>query len=241
MQGKLVLLTVILAVLIAAGLAGLEWRSRIDLRDVKVSGNVITTPEKIAALARLDSIKHVFDVTPSLIEDRIVRDPWIERAVVSRFVTGRVAIEVSEREPVLLALNSDGEPGYYIDKDGFMMPATDAGVFDVPIVRGLPSRYHAMKPIDKEEVLILAGLIGSQSTLLENLFSEFLIDESGEVTMYTAPSLGQPSIPVVLGHGKFAEKLRNFEAFWNQYVRKTRLDEIQRIDLRFDSQIITIT
>lgn len=240
LQGTVGLLTILLAIIIVAGFIGLQWRSGIDLNEVRVTGNVVTPTDDLLQLARVDSVEKVFEVDPTIVVDRIVRHPWVRSSKVSRLLSGRLTIKIEEREPVVLATDNRGVPSFYIDSEGYMSPAANEAVFDVPVLYGVASRYHAVKPIDEESLLRLLATMDRQGKMLSDLISEFSVDDDGTITMYTSPALSQTSIPVVLGRDKFAEKFRNLYAFWQQVVEEDGRGKIRKIDLRFDSQIITV-
>lgn len=218
---------------------GWHWLSGLTVTAVRVDGAQHAASEEILAVARVDSGVRMLDVEPALIADRVERHPWVRKAGVHRIPPGIVSIDVTEREPVALALDGQGRPAAYLDAEGYAMPAVESAVYDVPLIGGLTLPENRTRPIDVPSVLQLLKALESIDESADVLISSFAVDASGDVTLYTEPAGGRHAIAVRLGREGFAEKFVNLTAFWQQAVLTRPEIAFDLIDLRFDSQIVT--
>ncbi len=227
------------AALLSVAVLGWQGVTSIPVRSVVVRGAEHATDDAIVALARVPLDSLLFTVSPTLIEDRVRRHPWVEDAVVSRLPTGTVSIHVTERTPVLLALSASGEPSYYVDAEGFRMPYRPGGSWRVPILTGLSERYHPVVPIRNEAVRGLASALPDIEEDVDALLSEFRVDDGGGITLSTTVTPQGRTLQVRLGRAVSAERLVRLRAFWDQVVLARPNARFSWVDLRFDSQIVT--
>lgn len=231
----------VVALALVGGLGWFGWSriSRIGISEVRVEGAVVSNVDRIRSAARIDMDTLLVAVAPSLVDDRVRRHPWVEDASTRRLPDGTVSIRIQERKPVLLALSDDGRPAYYLDREGHRMPFAAGHSFPVPLLRGLTEAYHPVRPVQHAAVRALVEILPELEPDVDALLSEFLVDESGGLSLVTTPgSYGRPLV-VRLGRDRFDERLQRLKAFWDQAVL-TRPDvRYAGIDLRFEGQIIT--
>ena len=184
----------------------------------------------LAELARLNGA-----IDARLVADRIRRHPWIREAVGTCGKHGAVEVVVEERRPVLLVIASDGAPSHYVDAEGYRMPIAEHPNFDVPLLHGLEEAYHPVMQVKTEVVRQLAAAVGDLHDDADALISEFVITDSG-VTLVTPVG----GVEVLLGRDQLNDRFRSLVAFWQQAVVGSNDRTIDMIDLRFDSQIITV-
>lgn len=99
------------AAIVAALGVGAWFLTRTPLLDVdriEVRGAVVTTPEDIEAAAGVRTGEPLLEVDPEAAAARVRRLSRIETASVSRGWDGLVAITVTERVPIALAIDGDG-------------------------------------------------------------------------------------------------------------------------------------
>ncbi len=173
--------------------------------------------------------------SPTIVADRIRRHPWIRWAQAKCTWNARMQIHVVERQPVLRAMPPGNDWGYYLDQEGFRMPATYA--VDVPIVRGEEVEpFHPLRPIESALVRKLARAVANVEKRTDALLSEFVV-EGGEVRLYTPATSGFASTEVRLGREYFGERMVVLTAFWFQAMLLQ--PNIGLVDLRFREQVIT--
>ena len=235
-HGRLIAL---LFVLVLLGGFGLWWKQQVLLKHVHIEGALFSNAEDIKTLADLDSSMLFFDINVHQVSENVAQDSWVESAKVRRLPNAELAISVRERRPALLALDASGTPNRFIDSQGYQMPFKREAIFDVPLLMGLEEEFHPTEPIQQPVVLSLLHDLHHITDDTDALISAFTIKPNGEVYLETNPIPGRGSIDVRLGHENFAEKLSKLHAFWHQTVLTKREYNIQTIDLRFDSQIVT--
>lgn len=104
-----------MALVVEAGIA--LWRSpAMCVKEVYVEGIVLTAPEQVVQVARIDGGCSWIALAPSRIAQRLRRLPTVAEAVVSRGLVRRVHIRIFERQPVALLYTSAGS--YWVDARG---------------------------------------------------------------------------------------------------------------------------
>ena len=234
--------------LAALGWLGWTWRADVPLETIEVAGTQHADVDSLVALARIDPTAALFSIDPALVADRVRRHPWVASATVKRRLAGVLAIRVQEREPVALVLDRRGRPSHYLDRGGYGMPLETASAgavpvasYNVPLLRGVGAAYHPVQPVENPAVQALLEAVAEADPETRLLLSELEITPEGNVEGWLTPlRAGGTSVPVLLGYGDFDEKLRRLRAFWQQAVQ-TRPDRaFEKIDLRFDGQVVTV-
>jgi cell division protein FtsQ len=186
------------------------------------------------------------EIDPAFVVQELKQHPWVSDAVVSKHWNGMMEVNVIEKMPVLLALNAQGYPAYYLDENAYPMPYRPGTDFNVPLVRGRLPKFNAK---DYQPPLALKRLAQDVAHIPDhtrNLISELEIQLSenstkpaGNVVLYTIPARNGESVYVKMGKGGFAEKMNRLEAFWMQAIRTQPTKHFEYVDLRFDGQIVT--
>jgi cell division protein FtsQ len=231
--------TVGLATLAASVAGGTYLRHTVTVRSVEVTGTAQSDPELLANLAAPDSSALMYDVDPRRVRDAVTTDPWVEDASITRWPTGVLLVQVTERRPVAMAVTSTGEMAYYLDRSGYPMPLLAHRVYDLPLVRGLPARVDMAEPVVRRGLAGLLQALDRAPPAVNALVSEILV-ESGDITLLTSPTPEGRVIPVRMGvEGDHDDRLKRLYAFWHQAIL-TQPDKMFRVvDLRFDGQVVT--
>lgn len=227
-----------------AGLVGaaLVRVQTLPLADVRFDGLRFADAETLAELVALPDSMRLVDVEPGLVEDRAERHPWVRSARATRLPSGTLAVRLEEREPVALALGGDGRPAFYLDAEGFMMPATPealAAGFDVPLVTGSVPAYRPTLPVEDAALRRLLAVLPGASPAVDALVSGIERAPDGRLSLLVGPTPGGRMVPVALGRDGFAEKLDRLHAFWEQAVLTRPEHTVRRVDLRFAGQVVT--
>lgn len=233
---------VLALVLLFLGVAmGTGWflMESVQMRGVHIEGNRYALDEDVFQFAGLDSTEFLFDIDPRMTGDRIKRHPWIQEAHVFRTANAILKIEVTERKPVLLVLDPDGDPLHYLDAEGYQMPYVKGAAFDVPLLSGFSDPYRPLVPVSNAGLLDVLRTLPSLKPELDALIAAFEIDDQGEFWLYTTPRPNRGTLKVRLGEDHFAQKASRLFAFWHQSVLHRQNIDFRWVDLRFDSQIIT--
>ena len=234
-----VLSGIALVVVGVLGVFGWRWQAALPLQRVEVSGNYYADDADLVALAGVDTAQVLFEVDPVLVEDRVLRHPWVQRVSVQRLPTGTLAINVLERAPVVLVVDDDGTLSRYLDGDGYQMPLLPGTAFDVPLLRGLKEPYNPVMPVQQPQTRSLLATLADLKPEVEALVSEVELQENGSISLRTTPIPGHGTMPVQLGHDQFRERLATLYAFWKQAVLPQPGKTFRLIDLRFKDQVVT--
>ena len=246
--GRVFVVGLLLVVLGALAWLGWRWRAELPLKTIEVAGAQQANVDSLVALARIPPDAPLFSIDPALVADRVRRHPWVAEASAKRRLAGVLTITIEEREPAVLVLDGKGRPSHYLDAGGYGLPLetpSDDGfsvsAHDVPLLRGVGAAYHPVQPVENPSVQALLKALAESDPEAVLLISELEITPEGEVEGWLTPlQAGRPSIPVQFGYADFGEKLQRLRAFWRQAVQ-TRPDRLfEKIDLRFDGQVVTV-
>lgn len=237
---RIVLGTAVLGVTMLAVLAW-RWQATLPVEGVAVEGMVWADSSEVVRMAAVDadSTMLLFDLDPALIADRVRRAPWVREARVRRLPTGTLSIRVEEREPAVLVLAPDGRPSHFLDAEGFSLPLRPGAVYDVPLLRGSVPAYHPTQPVESASLRDLLAALAEADAETDALVSDLTLAPDGSATLYTTPGGTHAAIPVRLGLGGYAEKLRRLDAFWTQAILSRPATTFRTVDLRFDGQVVT--
>lgn len=231
------------ALVVAAVLAlGARYAATLPLRAVEVRGATFADAATLRALAAVPDSARLLALEPELLADRLRRDPWVRHARVHRRLDGTLVLRVTERTPAALALGPDGRPAYFLDAEGYALPATPealAAGFDVPLLLGAVPPFHPTRPVEDPALVATLAALAAAGPATDALVSAVERAPSGALTLVTvaAPS-GRP-LRVALGPHDVPEQLRRLQAFWEQAVLPRPDRAIRRVDLRFRGQIVT--
>lgn len=237
--GRWILGVPILLGLGVLGFLGWQWMDSLKVETLAFAGVQHADTTALIALAQVDTGQVLYDIDPLLIEDRVVRHPWVEVVQVTRLPTGTLQVDAWEREPVVLVLDRAGRPAHYLDALGFAMPLVQGTAHDVPLLRGFGEAYHPIRQVQSQTVRELLGMLAALEDEKDVLISELEVRGKQEVWLHTASVPGKSSIPVRLGRQGFAEKMDRLHAFWHQAILTQTDKTFKLIDLRFDSQVVT--
>jgi len=234
---RYVLAAFVLGVVGFAGWRGWQWRANAKVQQVTVTGARHAAPDSLRALAAVDTSDALYGLDPLAVAERVERHPWVRSASVERRPPGELAVSVTERTPVALALKGDAS-GHYLDAAGYRMPATGNGpAYDVPLLRGVSSDSPR---VQSDTLRALLTTLGDLDARTETLLSELILSETGAVTARTVPAPdGRASLSVKLGRRPWKSKLRRVRPFWQQAVVRQPKVAFEHVDLRFDGQVVT--
>lgn len=220
------------------GLLGWQWQTSVEVEQVTVSGVTHAPPDTVRKLARVDTGRVMEMIDAALVADRVSRHPWIERADVTKKRARRTLhVAVTERVPAALAIDGQGDPAYYLDRHGYAMPLPDSAGYDVPLVRGLDAAYHPVRQLAPPALRDVFSALHATDT--DALVAELAVQPDSSVRLVTAPVGEHSALPVRVGTGKIAPKLRHLRAFARQVLATQSDTKIAEIDLRFNGQIVT--
>ncbi len=160
-------------------------------------------------------------------EEMLEGQELVEHAECYKTQHGNVAIDITERVPVVRVMAANGDD-YYVDKDGRIMKNTGYAC-NLMVATGHVSRPYAQRVLAPVGRLIMADDFWRNQIEQVNVLSDStleMVPRVGEHIIY----LGRP-----VGISKKLERLRKFylyglsQAGWNRY---------SRISVEFNNQIV---
>jgi cell division protein FtsQ len=107
-------------VLMVAGITAWVSRSPIfAMRSLAVTGNVHESDREVARMAGVSRDTNLVWMSTGSVRDRLLHDPWILSATVSRSLPSSIAIVVAERTAIAVVRAGDGS--YLVSADGVVL------------------------------------------------------------------------------------------------------------------------
>ncbi len=227
------------ALVLAAGIGGATYYlSVLTVSRIEVTGSLHAGPDAVIELSGIVQGDTLYRIDTDMIEGRVNLHPWIQQSSVTRLPTGTVAIDVTERRPVVLSVTQSGRPSFYLDREGFPLPVDSVSQYDVPLIRGIARGSGPVTVRDTAMIQLLTVLAGLPPAV-DGLLSDVIVRTDGEVDALTVPVHDGRCIRVRLGRGDYDRKMRTLRAFWTQAVAGAPGKRIEWIDLRYRGQVVT--
>ncbi len=159
-------------------------------------------------------------------EMRLDAHPMIRNAEVSVDLNGNLNALVEQRMPIARIL---GSTDTYLDMDNEMMPLSSEHAVQVPIVSGFKAAY--------QEDLYNFLMYVRKDELLNIAVTQVSFDSAGEAMLW----LRAHRVKVMVGKLDGIEwKMPNFKAMIAKLEKDKTIDTIDKIDLRFNHQVIIV-
>ncbi|NIR49464.1 FtsQ-type POTRA domain-containing protein [candidate division KSB1 bacterium] len=200
------------------------------LKNVHVEGLHFMKKKEVLELANLDSTKNVYEFNFGDIEDRIKNHDLVRDAKVSMSLPSTIKIQVLEKEPLALWLNTKLVA---IDEFGNLFPELEHQLFhDYPIITNLPLPKDTTDAYHK--VVNFLRTVRSQSFALYSEISEISYSENIGIYFF----LTEGAIPVFMGEGGISQKGTNLMKVYEILDSENGLANIEYLDLRFEDQVV---
>ena len=154
-------LAALCALAVVAASVAISRSAVFSMRSLTVRGNVHLTSRQVSDLAGLTSRTNVVWLSVTGIERRLLADPWVRSAEISRSLPSSVTVVIHERLPAAIASRGRGTPAFLLAADGVVLaPASAADVAMLPSIQiplgerlGVGDRLPASNPA----VRVVAG------------------------------------------------------------------------------------
>lgn len=210
-------------------------------RDIAVRGNQRLSQEQVLTVAGVDAQTNILSLNLSTTRKRLLAEPWIADAVVSRQIPAGVHIVIREEQP-LAYLKMDDGGGYLINEAGEVFKrAANPDDRTLPTIQGLnPADLPVSGRPDSEAfraVMTLLKLTREQDSPLPYTdLHRILMDREIGATVYT----GASDRAIKLGYGRYRDKCVALNHLMARLKRDSRMARCQVIDL-FDVDRIVVT
>jgi len=202
---------------------------RFAIQEVNLEGGKRLSPEQAREQASVVLGSNIFALDTALSEKKLLENPWVSQARVTRDLPRALRIEIKEREPVALAVFA--ERLYLVTADGEPFKELSPGdPADFPIITGVSidgiSRDR-QRELDRVraglEVLELYGRVPLSKT---QPAQEVHVADSGDVVL----TAGKEGITFELGRDGYRRKLLMGEQVVAEMRRKGRSPGIVFLD-----------
>jgi cell division protein FtsQ len=178
---------------------------RFAIGEISVTGNARRTVEDVATEAGIAKGANVFSLDLDRARARLLADPWIREASLSRRLPGTVFVQVSERDAAGIVALGDS---YLASRDGEIFKRLEPGdPTDLPVVTGLTpdsvadDREAAVKTIRR--ALDLAAEYERSLLAQRAPLQEVHLADGGGFTLF----VGKSAVALELGAPPFHRKL----------------------------------
>jgi len=198
------------------------------LEKIVIEGNDHLEKEEIRLLAGLSPGVNLWQIIPSLVERRLLANPWIEEARVARKLPAVVRITIRERRPVAVM-------PYYssfllLSGEGLVLEVVAGiGGLHVPVLSGVPAgQVKVGQVVPWEEVAWVLRALGQLDRSWLSHFAEVGLNRPEGVVLYS-----REAIPLYLGTPgpELEEKIRTAVPILVDI--RTRGMEVEYIDVRY--------
>ncbi len=164
--------------------------------------------------------------------------PFIEKAIVSKDISGKVTIKIKQREAILRVINDFGND-FYLDNNRLKIPLSAHYAPRVLAANGkIVERYD--QDLDTiqtrlvEDLFILSEYIRAD-TLWNNQIEQLYVNGQGEIEM--VPRVGSQKI--IIGNAdRLEEKFSKLMIFYKKIIPSVGWDAYQSVDLSFENQLV---
>lgn len=203
------------------------------LEEIVVQGNQSLSEEKIVSLVGVKTGRGLFEVNLGEVEARLLSNPLIREARISRRLPSGLLISIEERKPVAW-INAGSL--YGIDREGVLLPPFEPMVMpDLPIITGLKvegTSFGARLDSDGLDLALeFLDWITQAIPGLVDQISEVDVSNPRNIRLYTIR--GEQ---VQVGETVDLEKMVSLAAVLEDLKGKGIMAEY--IDLRFGDQVI---
>ncbi|MDD8018652.1 MAG: FtsQ-type POTRA domain-containing protein [Bacteroidota bacterium] len=227
------LLCVVLVTLLVKG----KWQAHVLVHQITVEGINIISKDEVIQLMKIPSNVSMYDLDLTILQQNILANSFVKRAVVKRDSPSMLRVEIEERKPAAIL---GGNELHYIDDEGVLLPyLSTTETYDIPVISGIDSasNFQAGQKIMNTDVQEALEIIRSSRTIGENLFhsiSEIRLHREHDILLYSF----ETGVPIIFGKGDVTKKMVKLDAFWQKFLQNSDTKEIQYIDIRFDDQVV---
>jgi cell division protein FtsQ len=161
--GRVMLGFVVLGVGVGAAIAARRYVTQspqFGLRDLKIEGLHRHSEAEVRQTAGLALGQNVVEIDLDAVRAKLERDPWIERATVTRKLPASLAIEIVEREAAAIVALPNG--AYLATAEGVAFKRMEDGdPVDLPVVTGVEA--NELSPLGSEVAPIASASANAAS------------------------------------------------------------------------------
>ena len=172
--------------------------------------------------------KSILAVNKDSLERVLVKNPMIKSAQVYYSLDGYIHVNIQQREPVLRVLTGEG---YYVDRDGRVMPLSSKFTSRVVVATGDISTKYACEKLGP-------FVMSLRDDAFWDAYIEQLVVRSNE-DVVMIPKVGD--FRIVLGKVENSqERLDKLMLFLKEGIAKKGWNQYKEVNLKFDNQVVCV-
>lgn len=208
----------------------------------KVGNHFVDDTMVINAISRGKGLSHLLSLPISAfslsdMESELRLNPFIKDAEVFTGFNGVLKVEVIQRRPIIRIITQNGG-SYYIDEDGFKMPASTLYTARVLVASGNITEglevSDSLKGKILQELYTLAHYV-DKNTFWKAQFEQIFVDKGKNIV--AIPKVGNHDI-IIGDTENLEEKLNNLYIFYRKGLNKIGWDKYKTINLKYKGQIV---
>jgi cell division protein FtsQ len=169
------------------------------------------------------------------LEHLLEENPYVKNAEVSKDVSGKLEVTVEQRVALVRVL-PNGSRGYYLDKEGRMLPLSDHFTPLIMLVTGyLPGSVSDGQSGDRLSEMYQFCNYLSEKPFWNDQVVQIYVNDKGEYELI--PRVGAHHI-LMGSMDQWEKKLRNLELLYEQGLSKYGWNTYQTINLKYTNQVI---
>ncbi|MDR0698769.1 MAG: cell division protein FtsQ [Tannerella sp.] len=161
------------------------------------------------------------------IENALLKNEIIETAEVSRTVSGKIKIVISQKMPILRVFSQAGS--YYVDKSGKIMPPVLGQAIYVPVASGNIEKTFAMTNLYKFALFLQKDDFWNSQ--IEQIYVRSVDD------IEIIPRVGSHRI-IIGSLENYESKLERLRLFYEQVIPKMGWEKYCIVNLKYKNQIV---
>jgi cell division protein FtsQ len=180
------------------------------------------------------------------IEERLRSIPAVADAEVYHTMDGTLHVRVTQRDPVVRVINSNGT-SFYIDRDGWAMPTSLRHTARVLVVTGDLDEVGAENGVQRvigndslERHILSDDILRMALFIRDDPFWDAMIDHvvvDRTTGFELVPKVGGQRVLIGMGPG-LEQRFNKLRLFYTKGMPRTDWRRYKRIDLRFADQIV---
>ena len=212
-----------------------QWKESLVVQKFEVEGARILAAKDVVTYIDIKPQSAMYRIDLFDAEQRLLAQPMIKSATITRLLTNALRVVIKEREPIA---SLGGSELRYIDSEGVLLPHQKTTVqFDLPLITGIGGldTVQCGKISANPEIMEAIEVVQDvQATGFNHAISEVNMNNGGDIIIYSI----EGGIPVLLGRGGMMKKMLTLETFWGNFMKTDSLNNIQYVDARYEGQVV---
>ncbi len=206
------------------------------LQSVDVRGNRILGKEDILKNIKFKSPIRLTDVQLSVIEKKIMKNPYLRSVIVYRKYPSTLEIEVEERSPIAYV---SGKKVWMIDDEGVLLAQLKGNrALVLPVITHVGSfNENVGHPIENEKLQRAVWFLSTVKTVDKDFYYKINSVDYTEQKGMVVYLVHHP-FPFYFGNDLNIRQIEYIQAILGKLKRDRLVSNIQYVDLRFANQVI---